>query len=182
MVPGLRGYGIRGPTQAGMLMFMTTNREGVLVSGDPARSLGSLEALVRSSDVPLAAVELPSGWLLAVNPSLASVVGSTVSALTGSSSLDWLSPDERHAARLGFQALADDWAELCQLHFRGPAKCIVLDCDNTLWNGICGEDGPQGIVLDEPRRALQESLVAQHDAGMLLAIASKNNVDDVLEL
>ena len=90
-----------------MLMFMTTNREGVLVSGDPARSLGSLEALVGSSDVPLAAVELPSGRLLAVNPSLASVVGSTVSALTGSSSLDWLSPDERHAAQLGFQALAD---------------------------------------------------------------------------
>ena len=30
----------------------------------------------------------------------------------------------------GFQLLADEWAELCQLHFRGPAKCIVLDCDN----------------------------------------------------
>jgi DNA-binding CsgD family transcriptional regulator len=42
-----------------------------------------------------------------VNPSLASAVGSTTGALTGSSSLDWLSAGDRHAARLGFQALAD---------------------------------------------------------------------------
>jgi DNA-binding CsgD family transcriptional regulator len=73
----------------------------------PARFSDAVEALVKSSDVPLAAVDLPSGRLLAVNPSLASAVGSTVSALTGSSSLDWLSPDDRHAAQLGFQALAD---------------------------------------------------------------------------
>jgi DNA-binding CsgD family transcriptional regulator len=52
-------------------------------------------------------VDLPSGRFLAVNPPLASAVSSTVSALTGSSSLDWLSPDDRHAAQLGFQALAD---------------------------------------------------------------------------
>src|SRR5471032_158691 len=37
-----------------------------------------------------------------------------------------------------------------------PYKVIALDCDDTLWAGICGEDGPQGVVLDEPRRALQE--------------------------
>jgi DNA-binding CsgD family transcriptional regulator len=73
----------------------------------PARPPDAVEALVGSSEVPLAAVDLPSGRLLAVNPALASAVGSTVSALTGSSSLDWLSPDDRPAARLGFQALAD---------------------------------------------------------------------------
>ena len=67
----------------------------------------TIEALVGSSDVPLAAVDLPSGRFLAVNPSLASAVGSTTGALTRSSSLDWLSADDRHAARLGFQALAD---------------------------------------------------------------------------
>jgi DNA-binding CsgD family transcriptional regulator len=62
---------------------------------------------VKSSEVPLAAVDLPSGRLLAVNPALADALGSTVGLLTGSSSLDWLSPDDRQAARLGFQALAD---------------------------------------------------------------------------
>jgi DNA-binding CsgD family transcriptional regulator/PAS domain-containing protein len=52
-------------------------------------------------------VDLPSGRLLAVNPALASAVGSTVNALIGASSLDWLSPDDRPAAQLGYQALAD---------------------------------------------------------------------------
>jgi DNA-binding CsgD family transcriptional regulator len=98
-------------------MFMTTSHNDARKSsapdgvhpaaGAPARSPDAAEALVGSSDVPLAAMDLPSGRFLAVNPPLASAVGSTVSALTGSSSLDWLSPGDRHAARLGFQALAD---------------------------------------------------------------------------
>ena len=66
-----------------------------------------VESIVRDSAAPLAAVELPSGRFLAVNPALAKVLGSTVDALTGSSSLEQLSPAERHSAELGFQALAD---------------------------------------------------------------------------
>ncbi|HBY63601.1 MAG TPA: hypothetical protein DEH78_27565 [Solibacterales bacterium] len=58
---------------------------------------------------------------------------------------------------------------------------IAVDCDNTLWRGICGEDGPEGVELDPPRRALQEFLLEQRDAGMLLVMASKNNEPDVLE-
>jgi DNA-binding CsgD family transcriptional regulator len=66
-----------------------------------------VESLVRDSAAPLAAVELPSGRFLAVNPALAKVLGSTPDALTGSSSLEQLSPAERPSAELGFQALAD---------------------------------------------------------------------------
>jgi DNA-binding CsgD family transcriptional regulator len=66
-----------------------------------------VESLVRDSTAPLAAVELPSGRFLAVNPALAKMLGSTADALTGSSSLEQLSPTERHSAELGFQALAD---------------------------------------------------------------------------
>ena len=61
-----------------------------------------------------------------------------------------------------------------------PFKVAALDCDDTLWKGVCGEDGPQGVVLDAPRRALQQFMVAQRDAGMLLCLASKNNESDVL--
>jgi predicted enzyme involved in methoxymalonyl-ACP biosynthesis len=46
-----------------------------------------------------------------------------------------------------------------------PYKVIAVDCDNTLWSGICGEDGPEGIVLDAPRLALYELLVRQREAG-----------------
>jgi len=84
-----------------MLMSMSTN-----YAGDSVRPTGALETLVGSTEVPLAAVDLPSGQFLAVNPPLAKALGATVAALTGSSSLDRLSPGERHAAQLGFQALA----------------------------------------------------------------------------
>jgi DNA-binding NarL/FixJ family response regulator len=67
----------------------------------------AVESLVRDSGSPLAAVELPSGRFLAVNPLLAKVLDSTVDALTGSSSLEQLSPAERHSAELGFAALAE---------------------------------------------------------------------------
>ncbi|MGC8759220.1 MAG: HAD-IIIC family phosphatase [Bryobacteraceae bacterium] len=62
-----------------------------------------------------------------------------------------------------------------------PYKVIAVDLDNTLWRGICGEDGPAGVVLDAPRRWLHEFLLEQRQAGMLLAIASKNNFEDVRE-
>ena len=64
---------------------------------------------------------------------------------------------------------------------RAPYKAIVLDCDGTLWDGVCGEDGPEGVSLDPPRRFLQEFMLAQRDAGMLLCLSSKNNEQDVLE-
>ncbi len=65
---------------------------------------------------------------------------------------------------------------------RAPHKVIVLDCDNTLWSGVCGEDGAKGICLDAPRQALQEFMRAQHTAGRLLAVCSKNNEEDVREV
>lgn len=62
---------------------------------------------------------------------------------------------------------------------RPPAKVIVLDCDNTLWGGVCGEDGAEGVRLEEPHLALQRFMIAQSQAGMLLCLASKNVEDDV---
>jgi amino acid adenylation domain-containing protein/FkbH-like protein len=63
-----------------------------------------------------------------------------------------------------------------------PAKVIVLDCDQTLWQGICAEDGLSGLTIDPPRRFLQEFMLAQHDSGKLLCLCSKNHEADVLEV
>jgi DNA-binding CsgD family transcriptional regulator/PAS domain-containing protein len=95
-----------------MMHCMSINRAATSDGSRDARAAavgpaGSLDALVGSSDVPLAAVDLPSGRFLAVNPALAAALGSTIEALTGSSSLDQLPPGERYAAQHGFQALAD---------------------------------------------------------------------------
>ena len=65
---------------------------------------------------------------------------------------------------------------------RSPFKVIVLDCDQTLWGGVCGEDGPSGIVLDAPRRALQQFMRDQQGTGKLLCLCSKNNEQDVLDV
>lgn len=66
-------------------------------------------------------------------------------------------------------------------------KCLVLDCDNTLWGGIIGEDGLAGIKLGEssPGSAyveFQQQILDLHHRGVILALCSKNNEDDVWEV
>ena len=65
-------------------------------------------------------------------------------------------------------------------------KCIVLDLDNTLWGGVLGEDGIEGIKLggDYPGKAFhywQEALLELSKSGVILTVCSKNNEADVLE-
>ena len=68
-----------------------------------------------------------------------------------------------------------------------PKKCVVLDLDNTLWGGIIGEDGLEGIQLgdDFPGKAyrdFQRHLLYLKNKGVLLAVATKNNPDDAYEV
>jgi len=64
------------------------------------------------------------------------------------------------------------------------AKVLVLDADNTLWGGIIGEDGLNGIALgpDYPGSAFvdfQKRLLALQQRGFILALCSKNNAADL---
>lgn len=66
------------------------------------------------------------------------------------------------------------------------AKALVVDLDNTLWGGVIGEDGMAGIELGSEYPgaaylALQRALLDLARRGILLAICSKNNLDDALE-
>ena len=62
---------------------------------------------------------------------------------------------------------------------RNPYKVVVLDCDHTLWNGACSESKPEDIEVDSGRAFLQEFMVAQREAGMLLCLCSRNRLEDV---
>lgn len=67
--------------------------------------------------------------------------------------------------------------------YKGPSyKVIALDCDNTLWKGVCGEAGALNVVIDENYNFLQEFLVEKYNQGFLLALCSKNNEEDVWEV
>jgi FkbH-like protein len=66
-------------------------------------------------------------------------------------------------------------------------KCIVLDLDNTLWGGVIGEDGVSGIKLGPTPSGrsfweFQKYLLALYHRGVILAINSKNNPDDVKQV
>ena len=82
---------------------------------------------------------------------------------------------------LYFCAMGTALVRLTHGLFMPPFKVIALDCDNTLWQGICGEDGPRGIAINPPYRALQQFMLDQRESGMLLTMASKNNERDVLD-
>lgn len=66
-------------------------------------------------------------------------------------------------------------------------KCIVLDLDNTLWGGIIGEDGYDGIKLSNVSPGneymdFQRALLSLYSRGVILAVNSKNNPDDALRV
>jgi len=104
----------------------------------------------------------------------------------------WFDAKLAHLARcpLGITAQLAVARRLAR-HLRGnllpPCKALVLDLDNTLWGGVLGEDGIGGIALGDGYpgsvfKAFQRALRSYRDRGVLLAIASKNNEEDVIEL
>lgn len=60
-------------------------------------------------------------------------------------------------------------------------KCLVLDLDNTLWGGMIGDDGLEGIVLGqgsalgEAYLSVQRMALAMRQRGIILAVCSKND-------
>ena len=65
-------------------------------------------------------------------------------------------------------------------------KCLVLDLDNTVWKGILGDDGIDGVKMGnslegKPFQALQALALRLKQQGVLLAICSKNDHDNVVK-
>lgn len=89
-------------------------------------------------------------------------------------------------SELGAARLSEHlWASLRSM-LVGPKKVLVLDLDNTVWGGVVGEVGPQGIEIgDNPTgeafRAIQAYAKELTKRGCLLAVCSKNNPADARE-
>ena len=102
---------------------------------------------------------------------------------------EWHSPTQWNLAKLPF---ADELVPLYADHvarvigaLRGKSRrCLILDLDNTVWGGVIGDDGLEGIrvaqgdATGEAHLSVQRLALALRDRGVVLAVSSKNN-DDV---
>jgi FkbH-like protein len=103
------------------------------------------------------------------------------------------SPTLYHLAKMPWQEgllphLADELLRYVQAHLGRTKKCLVMDLDNTLWGGVLGEEGPEGIeigpggAMGEAFQEFQRSIAMLKGRGIMLAINSKNNDEDVREV
>jgi len=97
----------------------------------------------------------------------------------------WDAPRHWHASKLSFAPemapVYGDVVARTVAALRGRArKCLVLDLDNTLWGGVIGDDGVNGIQLGQGSAAGEAFLAIQQTAfelrrrGVVLAVCSKN--------
>jgi len=76
--------------------------------------------------------------------------------------------------------VAQNIVDICLATIGRAVKCVVLDLDNTLWGGVIGDDGLDGIILgdadeDGAFRGFQLFLRELTTRGIILAVCSKNN-------
>jgi FkbH-like protein len=87
----------------------------------------------------------------------------------------------------GERRIVDEINNIISSYLGKRKKCLVLDLDNTLWGGVIGEDGIEGIELSEFKEGsrykdFQKRLKEIKDLGVILTIVSKNNEDDVKQV
>lgn len=82
---------------------------------------------------------------------------------------------------------AKEIAQIVSSTLTPPKKVLVLDLDGTIWGGIIGEDGTEGIELGntsaraESFKAFQSAIIELYKRGILLAVCSKNDPEKALE-
>lgn len=106
--------------------------------------------------------------------------------------LNWTDETKRYSMSLPVAPahmidLCEEWMRFLHPITGKIAKAIVVDLDNTLWGGILGEDGPNGIQigLEYPGaiyREVQRTLLDLRERGIVLAIASKNDPQEAMEV
>ena len=137
---------------------------------------GSLRALTDAFNLALSGLAQETGSYVLDVAALAERIGTDA----------WFDPVQHFAYKLPFAAeCAPAYADLAGRllgAIRGKAKkCLVLDLDNTLWGGVIGDDGMEGLVVGEGSAVGEAHLAIQRYAktlkarGIILAVSSKND-------
>ncbi|MBV9302374.1 MAG: HAD family hydrolase [Acidobacteriaceae bacterium] len=160
------------------------------LAAPPERLFGSLDralagaprSLIDALNRNIAEQVLGTGDLLLDVAGLAETVGLA----------EWHSPTQWNMAKLPFSTTflplyADHVARIIAA-LRGKShRCLILDLDNTLWGGVIGDDGLEGIQCTqgdptgEAFLSIQRLALDLRERGIVLAVSSKNN-DDVARL
>eukprot|EP01060_Flectonema_neradi_P009966 TRINITY_DN1711_c0_g1_i1.p1 TRINITY_DN1711_c0_g1~~TRINITY_DN1711_c0_g1_i1.p1 ORF type:complete len:3706 (+),score=768.40 TRINITY_DN1711_c0_g1_i1:419-11119(+) len=166
---------------------------GVLLAAFENRSNSGVETLVYlcpsdvsgCSDALREAIEVQNGRIvdeLGPDPRVHVFVEETLAeeeeGEEGTETFDRSSDEVGHIpyTDLYFTWLGTKVARALQSIVREPYKVIVLDCDNTLWKGVCAEGT---MEVSEPYRAFQRKMRSCQRKGMLLCLCSKNEDGDV---
>lgn len=137
-------------------------------------------------------------WITRLNQALADTLATQERAflLPLSEVVNWVGKTRAKNPKMDYmasmrlsEACLPELARYCMRYIKPlkglTKKCIVLDLDGTLWGGIVGELGPEGIHLGptvpgKEYMDFQKALLNLTRRGVLLAICSKNNPEDVL--
>ena len=87
----------------------------------------------------------------------------------------------------GLKILGESIEAIIDHIYNPPKKVLVLDCDNTLWGGIVSEDGIDSLILGGDGQGriymdFQRIILQHHMNGLILALSSKNNEEDVMNV
>jgi FkbH-like protein len=180
-VQGVLGYlqtlgdGIKANSK-GLCIFQTFAPPAEALFGSLDRALpGTRRSLIDAINRELAACVLSSGDVLLDVAALAETVGLA----------NWHDQQLWNLGKLSFSGelvpLYGDHVARCIAAIRGKSrKALVLDLDNTVWGGVIGDDGLEGIKIaqgdarGEAHLAVQRLALDLRQRGIVLAVSSKN--------
>jgi len=179
---------------AATLAHFEAIRGGIRANGNAVCILQTVprpaEPLFGSIDLALQGT--PRSMIDAVNRGLAEAILGTPDLLFDVAGLAetvglaaWHDPTLWNIAKLPFAAdflpLYAEHASRIVAALRGKSRrCLILDLDNTVWGGVIGDDGLEGIVIGqgdatgEAYLSVQRTALALRDRGIVLAVSSKN--------
>ena len=139
------------------------------------------------------------GVIEEANRAIAESIGGTQDVLLDVAGLaatvglaEWHSPEQWNMAKLPFSSTflplyADHVARTIAAVRGKTRRCLIMDLDNTLWGGVIGDDGLEGIQLaqgdatGEAYLSVQRYALALRERGVVLAVSTKNH-DEVARL
>lgn len=176
------------------LKFISSIRDGIMNNGSPIMIIQTIPDVAESvfGNIELT-INTQSNRIKFINEYIRNLTSDSgavlydVERMANLIGLDeWHDPVQWNMAKLPFaqkflSLYAEKFANLLSMIRGRSRKCLVLDLDNTIWGGVIGDDGLDGLVLGngsavgEAFLEVQRAALTLKSRGVLLAVCSKND-------